>query len=332
MIGEQVWVELEAETPQGSGIVRRRVREDSERNLFVGVAHPGGERVLELIVSTDAVGDVSLPNTRGLKTSKGNEAAGEVELRIMLAAPEMAGVFTPFCDDVVQAVAAAEDDRVAVSTLLQRFAYWQRLFAAEGGGLSSIEAQALFGELWVLEHIFLPLSGVQSIEAWRGPDREDRDFLMSGLGIEVKTTRGDEPAAVTIANEAQLNVSGLAALYLVTVKLEVLRGGRGTTLNDSVTSIRDALVPEAVSQFRDKLLRYGYVDQHSDRYSDVVYVIREVATFSVEDGFPRIVESDLTSGVGSVTYRLAIAACEPWRRTLDELRTAVIHAASGAQS
>ena len=332
MTGEQVWDELEAQTPRGPGVVRRRVRDDSARNLFVGVTHPGRERVLELAVSADAAGDIKLPVTGALRTVQEAGAPGEVEIRIVLAAPEMAGVFTPFCDDVIEAVAATEDDRAAVRTLLERFAHWQRLFAAEGGGLSSLEAQALFGELWVLEHLFMPPSGVQSIEAWRGPDHEDRDFLMSGLGVEVKTTRGDEPAAVTIANEAQLNVAGLDALYLVTMKLEVLRGGRGTTLNDSVTSIRSALVPEAVPLFRDKLLRYGYVDQHSDRYSDVVYVIREVATFRVEEGFPRIVESDLTPGVGSVTYRLALAACEPWRRTLDELRGAVTHAASGAQS
>ena len=327
-IGEQVWGNIEAQLPRGPGIVRRRVREDSERNLFVGVTHPGGERVLELVVGADAVGDIRLPSTRALKTVQEPGTAGKVEVRIILADPEMAEVFTPFCNDVIGAVAAAEDDRVALSVLLERFAHWQSLFASEGGGLSSLDAQALFGELWVLEHLFMPPSDVQSIEAWRGPDHEDRDFLMSGLGIEVKTTRGDEPAAVTIANEAQLDVAGLEVLYLVALKLEALRGGKGATLNDSVASIRSALVPEAALPFRDKLLRYGYLDQHSDRYSDVVYVIREVAAFRVEEGFPRIVGRDLVSGVGSVTYRLGLSACEPWRRTLDELRAAVTRAAS----
>ena len=328
MIGEQLWGDLEAQTPRGPGVVRRRVREESERNLFVGVTHPGRERLLELAVSANVVGDIRLPGTRALKTVQEPSATGEVEVRIILAAPEMAGVFTPFCNDVIGAVAAAEDDRAAVRVLLERFAHWQHLFAAEGGGLSSLDAQALFGELWVLEHLIMPPSGVQSIEAWRGPDREDRDFLMSGLGMEVKTTRGDEPAAVTIANEAQLDVAGLDVLYLVTLKLQVLRGGKGATLNDSVASIQGALAPEAVPLFRDKLLRYGYLDQQADRYSDVVYVIREVVAFRVEEGFPRILERDLVSGVGSVTYRLGLSACEPWRRTLDELRGAVTKVAS----
>ena len=327
-IDEQIWSEIKAQIPPGPGLVRRRVREDSKRNLFVGVTHPGGERVLELVVTSDAVGDIRLPSTRALKTVQEPGTVGQVEIRIVLAAPEMAGVFTPFCDDVIGAVAAAEDDRAAVSALHGRFAHWQSLFASEGGWLSWLDAQALFGELWVLEHLVVPPSDIRSIEAWRGPDREDRDFLMSGLGIEVKTTSGDEPTAVTIANEAQLDAAGLEALYLVTLKLEVLMGGKGPTLNDSIASIRDVLAPEAVTLFRDKLLRYGYLDQHSDRYSDVVYVIREVAAFRVEEGFPRIVGRDLVSGVGSVTYRLGLSACEPWRRTLDELRAAVTRAAS----
>ena len=329
VISEQVWGNIEDQMPRGPGVVRRRVREDSERNLFVGLTYPGRERLLELVVSAEILGDLRLPSTRALRTVRETGARGEVEVRVILAAPEMANVFTPFCNDVIETVAAAEDDRAAVRVLLERFAHWQRLFASEGGGLSSLDAQALFGELWVLEHLFIPPS-VQSIEAWRGPDREDRDFLMNGLGIEVKTTRGDEPAAVTIANEGQLDVAGLDVLYLITLKLEVLLGGKGVTLNDSVASLQNALVPEAVPVFRDKLLRYGYLDQHSDRYDDVVYVIREVAAFRVEEGFPRIVGRDLVSGVGSVTYRLGLSACEPWRRTLEELRVAVTRAAPGA--
>ena len=332
LIDEQVWDNIEEQIPRAPGVLRRRVREDSERNLFVGITYPGRERLLELAVSAEVFGDIRLPSTRALKTVREPGVAGEVEVRIILSAPEMAGVFTPFCNDVIEAVAATEDDRAAVSVLLERFAHWQRLFASEGGGLSSLDAQALFGELWVMEHLIMPLPCVQAIKAWRGPEREDRDFLMSGLGIEVKTTRGDEPAAVTIANEGQLDIVGLDALYLVALKLEVLQGGKGATLNDSVASMRAALVPEAVSLFRDKLLRYGYLDQHSNRYEDVIYVIREVEAFKVGEGFPRIIGKDLISGVGSVTYRLALSACEPWRQTVDELRSAVAMVASEASN
>lgn len=328
---EELWAELEAETLLGPGHLRRRVRADSERDLFIGVMLPNRERVLELAVTTEAADDLRLPATRALKILQEPSPPAKVEIRIVLAAPEMTGVFTPFCEDVIQAVAVSPDDRAAVSTLLERFTHWQRLFAAEGGGLSSLEAQALFGELWVLENVLLQSTSHRSIESWRGPEQENRDFLLNGLGIEVKTTRSQEPTFVTISSEAQLNTAGLETLYLIAIKLEVLEGGQGATLIDLVASVRRALAPEAISRFDDKLLRYGYVDQDADRYSDVVYVVREVAAFEVTDGFPRIIESDLVTGVGGVIYRLGLAACEPWRQNLDALSAAVVRAESGGQ-
>jgi len=329
VIDEELWNVLAAEPPRGAGLVKRRVREDSKRNLFLGIAYPGRERVLALVVSTDAVGDTVLPNTGALRTTQEPGDPGEIELRIVLTVPEMAAVFTPFCDDVVSAVAEAENDRDGVRALAERFAYWRRLLAAGDAGLSSVEAQALFGELWVVTEMVLPIAGDRAMEAWRGPDHEDRDVLVHGLGIEVKTTRGDEPTAVTITNEAQLNTEGLAALYLVALKLEVLRGGTGGTLNQAVATLRSSLGPEAAAIFRDKLLRYGYLDQHSARYEAPAYVIREVAAYEVGENFPRIIEPDLAVGVGSVTYRLALSACEPWRRTLAEVNAAVLAAAGG---
>lgn len=328
---EQLWAELEAETARGPGLLRRRVREDSGRDLFVGVVLPNRQRVLELAVTRDAADDLRLPATKALKIVQDLSASGQVVVRIVLAVPEMTGVFTPFCEDVIQAVATTPDDPAAVRMLLERFAHWQRLFAAEGGGLSALEAQALFGELWVLENLVLPSTNSQAIEIWRGSDQEDRDFLLNELGIEVKTTRGSEPASVTIASEAQLNAAGLGSLHLIAIKLEVLHGAQGTTLVDLIASIRSALEPGGRLQFRDKLLRYGYLDEHADRYTDVVYVIREVAAFEVEEGFPRIVETDLMPGVGGVTYRLAIAACEPWRRGLEEVSETLRRAGLGGQ-
>ena len=125
MISEQFWRELESQTPPGSGIVRRRVREDRTRNLFIGVAHPRRERVLILVVSADASGNINLPVTRGIKTIQTDGGPGEIELRIILIAPEMEDVFTSFCSDVIDAVAPADNDRVAVSILFERFANWQ---------------------------------------------------------------------------------------------------------------------------------------------------------------------------------------------------------------
>ncbi|MGE3961765.1 MAG: PD-(D/E)XK motif protein [Dehalococcoidia bacterium] len=330
MLEEGIWRAMESEVPPGSGVLRRRIREESARNLFLGIAHPGRERFLALVVGTAAASDLQLPSTGALRTFVETDPDDHAELRIVLTVPEMSGVFTSFCEDVSAAVAAVDSDERAVAVLVERFAFWRRLFTGDEPGLSALEAQALYGELWVLQHLVLPHLGHRTVDAWRGPIHEDRDFLFNALALEVKTTRGDEPTAVTITNEAQLDLAGLDRLYLVALKLDLLRGGRGDTLNSTVAAIREALEPIAAVEFRDKLLRYGYLDQQFERYTDTAYVIREVAIFRVEEGFPRIIERDLLPGVGSVTYRLALSACEKWRSSPAQLEEALV-AAAGVQ-
>ena len=84
--------------------MRRRVREDSERNLFVGVAHPGGERVLELVVSADAVGRHQTPKSLvALKTVQEPGTAGDKSRFVSFSLlPRWQSVFTPFCNDVIE--------------------------------------------------------------------------------------------------------------------------------------------------------------------------------------------------------------------------------------
>jgi hypothetical protein len=328
MTGEEIWADLEGRAPPGPGLVRRRVHEESARNLFLGVSFPARERVLVLVVTADSIEGVTLPSTKALRTTLEPAAReGESEVRVTLVVPEMAAVFTPFCEDVVTTVSVAPDDHAAVAALLERFAHWRRLLAAaDAMGLSNVEAQGLYGELWVVRNLVIPALGDSAIEAWRGPDREDRDVLISGVGLEVKTTIGDEPATVVITNERQLGLTGLRALYLIALKLEGLRGGAGETLNQAIDAVRSSVGPEAAAQFRDKLLDYGYLEQHAPRYDEIRYMLREVAAFEVTDGFPRISEADLRPGVGHVTYAVALSACEPWRRALDQVE-AVVRAA-----
>src|SRR5438046_1335099 len=118
MITEEVWQELEKQHPAIPGLVRRRVREDSDRNLFLAVAHPSLQRALILGVAPDSAGDLpELPSTRALHTVVDSGPSGLVEVRVLLTAPEMARVFTPFADDVIEAVAGTKDDRGALQAM-----------------------------------------------------------------------------------------------------------------------------------------------------------------------------------------------------------------------
>jgi hypothetical protein len=320
---EELWLELEAQHPEAAGIVRRRIKEDSDRNVFVAVSHPSLQRMLILSVIPEALTNVSeLPNTRALRTTaEPSLTAGLVDLRITLLSDEMDRVFSPFVDDVANAVAATSSDLAAVRALLDRFEHWRRLLTGEGSeGLGRQAAQGLYGELWCLRHLAFEALGSDAVATWVGPGREDIDFQHGDVAFEVKTTIRDNPPTVEIRSERQLPPGRFARLFLVGLSLDALQAGSGQSLNNLVDEIRSCVSGSAAALvLHDKLLEYGYADVHRYRYDVPLYYLRELRVYLVGEGFPRITEQDLPVGIGRVTYTLALTACEPWRSSPDEI-------------
>lgn len=322
-----VWEELSASAPAQPGIVRRRVLPESERDLFLAVAHPSLERMLILGVLSSATGSAgTLPSTRGVSTSLIHVDDSHAEVRVGLAAPEILRVFATFVEDVAILAAGEPNDEGAIRAFTTRFAHWRRLLAAEPrGGLSRDASQGLWGELWVLRHSLLPAWGDEAVDAWTGADRDEKDFRRGAVTIEVKSTRADAPHAVRINGEHQLEDPGHGVtLLLAVLDVDSHRQGAGETLNEAVTSARQLLAGPALIALDEKLAAYGYSDSDADLYSEVRHALREVLWYRVVAGFPRITSAQLPDGVGRVTYLLSTDACTPWRITdvdLDQVLT-----------
>jgi hypothetical protein len=327
MIREELWAELADQKPATVGIVRRRVREDCARNVFVAVSHPNLQRMLILSVVPDAVAGISdPPRTRAVLTTIDTiSARGLVDIRVTLTVPDMGKVFSPFVEDVVDAIARASSDAEAVASLLGRFEYWRRLLAAEDPeGLGRAAAQGLYGELWTLRHLVREPVGAVAVEAWTGPTRDDIDFQWLDLALEVKTTIADNPPTVAISNERQLPVDRFDALYLVALSLDALAAGSGESLNDMVDGVMEGLASDLVRfTLRDKLLQYGYADVHRRKYDRPLYSVRELQVFRVEGAFPRLTEGTLPPGVGRVSYTLALNACDAWRSSAEDIKASL---------
>lgn len=323
MIPEELWTELEGQAPPDAGIVRRRVRESSGRDIFVGVSYPRHERMLILSIAADVAASITtLPVTRAIRSMiEKRPDQGGAEIRVILTAPEMNAVFGPFVDDVVDAIAHTSTDAAAVSALASRFRHWQWLLAGQNPeGLSRTAAQGLYGELWSLANIALPALGPPAVDGWTGPDRDDTDFQYQEVAFEVKTTVADNPPTIRVSSERQLNPVPFRHLYLVALSLEQLHGGSGESLNYQVDRIRAQLVGavQAVS-FDDKLLQCGYLAVHKDRYDTPGYSMRELGVFRITADFPRISEGSLPLGIGRVSYDLSLAVCEKWKTTPEVL-------------
>jgi hypothetical protein len=80
-----------------------------------------------------------------------------------------------------------------------------------------------------------------------------------------------------------------------------------------VDGCRSLIGQHKAAPFQDRLLAWGYSDTDRPHYEDRHYTLRSLDAFRVVEDFPRIVESQLPTGVGSVNYRLALDACRGWQ-------------------
>lgn len=182
-------------------------------------------------------------------------------------------------------------------------------------GLNPSEQRGLYGELRFLHDYLIPVLGPGSaVASWIGPRRKPQDFHIAGMAVEVKTSIGGQHQTIQISGEQQLDDTGLKALYLYHLSLREVRDG-GSTLPGLIDTVRENLQGdlEALVAFNELLFTAGYLDKHRELYCEVGYADRSIQTFRVTDGFPRIIERDLTSGVGDVRYSVTLAACAPFQ-------------------
>ena len=109
----------------------------------------------------------------------------------------------------------------------------------------------------------------------------------------------------------QLDETLVELLLLCHVSL-VLDGREGKSLPELVNRLRATIQIQDVSAldgFNAKLIEAGYLDSHSELYSDTRYRHRETRFFKLTNGFPRIAARDLHDGISECTYTVLLAAC-----------------------
>jgi hypothetical protein len=307
-----LWEQLEAALPPGRpGRMERGIHPDAVADLRLAVENPGVVRSLALTVPAAAVEDLEeVPEASGLRSSLQAGEGPEATLEIALDDPASQDIFGVLVEDVAEYVAAADDQDTAVEVWVGRLRRWQKFLQRAPTGLNPERQRGLFSELWLLREVVVPTLGIPlSVAAWTGPEGTVHDFQTRNAHVEVKSSIAGQPQVATINGERQLDETGTPGLWLSHLSLSVARGF-GETLPQMIATVRRLASGGPVEgQLEDRLFGAGYHDLHERRYRSVGYTLRERATFLVVDGFPRIIETDLRTGVGGVHYRIAIAAC-----------------------
>ncbi|MFF4766753.1 PD-(D/E)XK motif protein [Streptomyces sp. NPDC001255] len=173
-------------------------------------------------------------------------------------------------------------DRALVETLEA----WESLLRRRRG-LDPRERTGLLGELAALGSVARRLGWAEAVRCWHGPHREEHDFALPDLDVEVKTTTGEEPRH-TVHGLGQLTPTGSRPLWLVSLGL-TRAGSGGTTLTEYVEEVRARIgdeAPESSSLFERALRRTGWVE---DRHDDERWRMRRAAlALLVTPSFPRL--------------------------------------------
>ena len=319
----EIWDELATASDrkaQQDGWYLRRIYPHSNSDIFVALRQPGAVPALLVEVDASAVGMVGeYPSARGFELHPEPVIPGprgRTRLCLVLADTRYRDVFEVLVNDVSERIALTPGEDEAVKTFIARLHVWQKFMRKHGfEGLTKEERIGLFGELLFLgTYLVDRVPAHDAVNAWKGPTRGNQDFDIGGRCVEVKSTTVIPPVTVNIASMTQLDETLVELLLLCHVSL-VLDDREGESLPELVSRLRSTIQIQDVSAldgFNAKLIEAGYLDSHSELYSDTRYRYRETRFFKVTDDFPRIAVRDLRGGISECSYTVLLTACAPY--------------------
>ncbi len=316
---ENIWVGLESDTSNHSGLLYKRFSAEVLPDVFVALKAPEKLRCIAFRISATFPFDENQWNK--LKDIKIETLPDESDkskkfLLILLLNKQHKDIFSTLCEDLIFGVSDVSTEQTLVEKLLERLAKWQSLFEKVGKqGLSEEAQRGLYGEIYFLR-FFLTNNSDKNycIKSWLGPEKSIQDFQYSNWAVEVKTTHGNNHQKIHITSERQLDDSIIEKIFLFHLSLDV-RVGNGESLNILIDEVSELLNDNTMASnlFKLKLLESGYYDIHKPLYDERGYTIRQENIYRVTGNFPRITENQIPIGVGDVRYSIVLSESEEWR-------------------
>ena len=237
---------------------------------------------------------------------------GQQRLVLTLENQDNRDLFEGLCLTLASALERATDSTSSLSVALTHVRRWKTFMSGRSQHLSAEEVRGLFAELtFLLELIDRQPSSSVAVEAWLGPERSHQDFIFGNTAVEIKSLSGTERSTVRISSEDQLE-SLNDALFLRIYRLSSLSDASGSqSLNEIVAAVQTHFgEAEAVEAFDRKLVAHGYAPLPN--YDSPRFVVSNVHSYRVGDGFPRLIRSQLPEGLDRVAYDIRLEAIAPY--------------------
>jgi len=248
-----------------------------------------------------------LPEGRGFEVSRA-DPHGDGKTWIALSRKESGNLdlFTKMVCDVAGALdlVSGDGEERLLRVLLSRIRAWQE-FMMKGAQALSAEAEiGLAGELSFLAAVVRAgVPAIVAIESWVGPLEGIQDFELGTGAIEVKATLATQGFPAKISSLEQLDDALRKPLFVAGVRLR--QSETGKTLPEIAQELEACLLndAEALREFSDRLFAAGLHESHFDRYTRR-FVADEPMLAEVLEGFPRLIQGSVPSGVRRVAYEI----------------------------
>lgn len=243
-------------------------------------------------------------------------------LTIKLEEPQNRDVFLKLCVDLIEWINRCHENDDVFHAVCARLKKWQSLLSGKSKKLlNTREMQGLYAELHFISECLNQSDKKNQfdiVKGWEGPEDGQHDFVLNDFAVEIKSVAGNQRRKVRISSEDQL-YTHLSELFLRIYFLsETNDDDAGESLNDIVERINNILEDNETKELFDtKLTLARYIDL--PEYDYPKFKLKDTRTYSVGEGFPRIIPDAVPEAVEAVSYDLVLAGIEQFRTDEDIL-------------
>lgn len=225
-------------------------------------------------------------------------------IQFTLLHSDMSGLFYNFCTDMIESSRSINVEH-GYDFSVNRFNLWKKMFVGTTKKLlTEPEIMGLIGELLFLKnHMFKKHTKQVAILGWSGVDNTHKDFSYDDEWYEIKTTYSNS-LSVKISSLEQLDSKQYGTLVVYQIE-KMSEAYFGIKLNQLVFDIRSLLDNiQDLEMFDSKLESVGY--EYNDYYDVYSYALKMQKFYGVNDQFPRLKKSDVSSSIIKVQYEILL--------------------------
>ncbi len=235
--------------------------------------------------------------------------------------PTLNSVFVAFYSSLLEVVSAHPN--VTPQQVHELLLAWRDLLSDRPLRWTRARVAGFFSELVVLERVLRQKP--TAVDAWRGPFRAPQDFRSAGGAIEVKASTGQEGRLVSVHGTDQLLAPEGGVLWLAWMRLAIVGGAAGRSVDDVLTSSSSLTTDPALLRAAVEAARW---ESAPKELAELRFEVSEERWYRVAPGFPRITTAELPDaalpeGVTRVSYQLDLdVLADPgknWSRAVADL-------------